>query len=220
MPPICYLFTPPDDGAARLVVTGHMIDRWEGHVRFPLANASLVWDALASLVDSLQSSRGPLHLFTSATQGVDLLAISVALFGRIPTDIFLPQAEPAFLQRSVVYGAQGAAFQVLYQAAKATSWISVHEPADDAEPSRVFVAQEGTTSHYVALNEQLADLLRRDSEDLLVAVWDGRALETPGGTGHMVGLALARGIPCLMLQAGLVGADPRYDATQLRYTFL
>lgn len=36
----------------------------------------------------------------------------------------------------------------------------------------------------------------------------------------MVRLALARGIPCLMLQAGLVDADPRYDPDQLRYTFL
>jgi hypothetical protein len=73
-------------------------------------------------------------------------SVSVALFGGIPIDIFLPQAEPAFLQRSVAYGAQGAAFQVPYQAAKAASWSSVHEPADDAEPSRVFVAPPGFTS--------------------------------------------------------------------------
>lgn len=71
MPTIRYLFSPPDNGAARLVVTGHMHDRRDGQVRFPLANASLVWDALASLVDGLQRSRGLLHLFTSATQGVD-----------------------------------------------------------------------------------------------------------------------------------------------------
>ncbi len=69
--PIRYLFSPPDDGAARIVVTGHMIDRWDHQERFPLANASLVWDALASLVDDLQRNLGALHLFTSATQGID-----------------------------------------------------------------------------------------------------------------------------------------------------
>ena len=148
MPTIRYLFSPPDNGAARLVVTGHMHDRRDGQVRFPLANASLVWDALASLVDGLQRSRGLLHLFTSATQGVDLLAISVALFGHIPTDIFLPQAEPAFLQRSVAYGPAGTHWLQLYQAAKVASWVSVHEPADDSEPSRVFVAPGG---HNLAL---------------------------------------------------------------------
>ena len=148
------------------------------------------------------------------------LSISVALCGRISTDIFLPQAEPAFLTRSVAFGAQGAAFQVLYQTAKAASWVSVHEPVDTSEPSSFFVAPAGTTYHYVALNEQLANLLRPAGRDRLVAVWDGRDLDTPGGTGHMVRLALARDIPCLMLTKGLVNPDPRYDPDRLRYTFL
>jgi len=45
-------------------------------------------------------------LFTPASAGVDLLAIAIALTERIPTNVFLPQAEEPFLARLVAYGAR------------------------------------------------------------------------------------------------------------------
>lgn len=66
----------------------------------------------------------------------------------------------------------------------------------------------------------LGQLLRPGTNDRLIAVWDGRDIGTSGGTGHMVHLAFERGVECLMLQEGLLNADPRYDSSILRYTFL
>lgn len=65
-----YLYSPPDGGAARIVVTGHMIDRWDDQERFPWPMHRSCGTRLSSLVDTLQSSIGALHLSTSATQGV------------------------------------------------------------------------------------------------------------------------------------------------------
>jgi len=139
----------------------------------------------------------------------------------IPTDVFLPQAEEPFLARSVAYGARAEQWVRIYQAARAASWITIHEPVDAAAPERLYTAPpDGSKQHYVDLNVELGQLLRPGTNDRLITVWDGRDIGTPGGTGHMVKLAISRGVQCLMLQEGLLSADLRYDSSALRYTFL
>ena len=222
MAAILYLhFTPPEDQVPRVVVTGHMIDRGEQQ-RFPEAFAQRVYGALAFWLKGLHSAYGrQLHLFTSASTGVDLLAIAIALTEMIPTDVFLPQAEEPFLARSVAYGARAEQWVRIYQAARAASWITIHEPVDAAAPERLYTAPpDGSKQHYVDLNVELGQLLRPGTNDRLITVWDGRDIGTPGGTGHMVKLAISRGVQCLMLQEGLLSADLRYDSSALRYTFL
>ena len=82
-------------------------------------------------------------------------------------------------------------------------------PLDASAPDRPYIAPPGgSKQHYVDLNVELCQLLRPGTDDRLIAVWDGHDIERPGGTGHMVKLALARGVQCLMLQEGLLGADP------------
>jgi hypothetical protein len=214
-------FAPPPDQIIRVAVTGHMIDRGEQQ-RFPEAFAPRVWGALAFWLKGLHSVYGrQLHLYTSASAGVDLLAIAIALTGGIPADVFLPQAEEPFLARSVAYGTHAEQWLQIYQAARAALSVTIHEPVDATSPEQLYtVPPDGSKQHYADLNVMLSQLLRPGTGDRLIAVWDGHDMGTPGGTGHMVKLALARGLQCLMLQEGLLNADPRYDRTRLRYTFL
>jgi hypothetical protein len=214
-------FAPPPDQVIRVVVTGHMIDRGEQH-RFPESFVPTVYGALAFWLKGLHSVFGrQLHLYTSASAGVDLLALAIALTEGIPTDVFLPQAEEPFLARSVAYGSHAEQWLQIYQAARAALSITIHEPVDAAALEQLYTAPaDGSKQHYVDLNLELARLLRPDTDDRLIAVWDGHDTGTPGGTGHLVRLALEQGVQCLMLREGLLGADPRYDRTHLRYTFL
>lgn len=222
MPVILYThFAPPEDQVTRVAVTGHMIDRGEQQ-RFPEVFAPRVYGALAFWLKGLKSVYGrQLHLFTSASAGVDLLAITIALTEGIPADVFLPQAEEPFLARSVAYGTHAEQWLQIYQAARAALSVTIHEPVDAADPERPYTAPpSGSKQHYADLNVVLSQLLRPGTNDRLIAVWDGHGIGTPGGTGHMVKLAIEHGVQCLMLQEGLLNADPRYDRTRLRYTFL
>ncbi len=221
MTAIFYRFTLPEDHVTRVVVTGHMIDR-DKRQRFPEAFVPRIYGALAFWLKGLQNVHGgQLHLFTSASAGVDMLAIAIALTERIPADVFLPQAEQPFLARSVAYGTRAEQWVQIYQAARAASWITIHEALDATSPDRLYIAPPSASKqHYVDLNMVLCQLLRPGTDDRLIAVWDGRDHGSPGGTGHMVHLALSRGVKTLMLQEGLLNADPRYDRSSLRYTFL
>jgi hypothetical protein len=213
-------FPLPEDHVTRVVAAGHMIDRGEQQ-RFPEAFIPTVYGALAFWLKELQSASKHLHLFTSASAGVDLLAIAIALAERIPADVFLAQAEEPYLSRSVAYRTRAEQWVQIYRAARASSWMSIHEPLDASAPDRPYTAPPGgSKQHYADLNVELCRLLRPGTDDRLIAVWDGHDIGTPGGTGHMVKLALAQGVQCLMLQEGLLGADSRYDRSRLRYTFL
>jgi hypothetical protein len=218
---IFYRAPLPEDHVTRVVVTGHMIDRDERQ-RFPEAFVPRIYGALAFWLKGLQNVHGSqLHLFTSASAGVDLLAIAIALTESIPADVFLPQAEQPFLARSVAYGGCAEQWVRIYQAARAASWITIHEALDATSPDCLYIAPPNASKqHYVDLNMVLGQLLRPGTDDRLIAVWDGHDHGSPGGTGHMVHLALSRGVKTLMLQEGLLNADPRYDRLHLRYTFL
>jgi hypothetical protein len=213
---ITFLTNPsPTEKLTRVAVTGHMVDREDRlSPRFPAAQVGAVQETLAACLDTLARERGALRVITSGTQGIDLLAIDLCLERGWPADMYLAQDEQSFLPRSVGYGAEGPTWLTLYERAKRSGLVGVHIPMSASDPSQPFRAPaQGTTQHRVDLNEHMVALLR--PQDLLVAYWDGKGGDKPGGTEHMVRTALDKGIECLALNAHLVGAQERPEL--LRY---
>ena len=207
---ITFLTNPsPTEKLTRVAVTGHMVDR-EGRLspRFPAAQVGAVRETLAACLDALARERGALRVITSGTQGIDLLAVGICLEWGWPADMYLSQDEQSFLQRSVGYGADGPTWLALYERAKRSGLVSVHTPVcanDHSQPFRT--PAQGTTQHRVDLNEHMVTLLR--PQDALVAYWNGKGGDKPGGTEHMIRTALGKGVECLALNAHLVGAQKR-----------
>jgi len=74
---------------------------------------------------------------------------------------------------------------------------SLADPADRAA-ARAF---EALASDNVAL----AGRVMIERTDLVIAVWDGKVANLPGGTGHTVAAALAMGAPVLLIDPALPG---------------
>ena len=221
-PQITFLSTlPEDDRAIRVVVTGHMVDRESRpQPRFPAQHIGRVQATLGHCLDQLAQSCGPLRVITSATKGVDLLAVAYAIETGTPAEIYLPQGDEAsFLAGAVNYGPDGLRWVEWYEQAKASATIRIHTPVLATDPTRAFLTPEtGTTQHYEDLNLYMAGLLR--PQDALVAYWDGKQGDKPGGTEHMIRVAQSRRTRYYTLNTGLKNTDPRYDPLRLCYTFL
>lgn len=69
---------------------------------------------------------------------------------------------------------------------------------DDRAAARAFEA-------LVSGNVALAGRVMIERTDLVVAVWDGKIANLPGGTGHTVATALAMGTPVLLVDPGAPG---------------
>ena len=71
-------------------------------------------------------------------------------------------------------------------------WLASLAKPDDREAARAF---ETLASDSVAL----AGRVMIERTDLLIAVWDGKVANLPGGTGHTVAAALTMGTPVLLI---------------------
>lgn len=75
-------------------------------------------------------------------------------------------------------------------------WLASLADPDDRAAGRAFEA-------LVSDNVALAGRVMIERTDLVVAVWDGKVSNLPGGTGHTVTAALAMGTPVLLIDPAL-----------------
>ncbi len=208
-----------------LGITGHRATNPVFSAHAPAIATAL--EALFARIDaicaSLPGARGPVRLHSLLVDGTDQIAAEIALargwdlavplpFGAAlncainahpvtlaDVDALLagrPASHPAAEAKAAAIRAitaSAALFELADRDAEVEAlWRASLADPDDRVAARAF---EALASDNVAL----ADRVMIERTDLVIAVWDGKVANLPGGTGHTVTAALAMGAPVLLI---------------------
>ncbi len=165
-----------------LLGAGHMVDTPARPVaRFPAALVPKVTVAIETALDALGIGPEDL-LLTIGASGGDLIIAEGCLKRGAAVQLMLPQAEPQFIEDSLMRSVDGAAWRDRYYAVKAKC----------AQPPRVAPEELGpapdAVNKYERCNQWLlyTALAWGVERVRLVVLWDGGGGDGPGGTRHMV----------------------------------
>src|SRR5271157_2972839 len=184
---------PPRDPV--VVATGHRADAPSRPPpgRFPNTAACIDkakgWLREALLAEKAQTA-GTLYGIAGAASGVDLLFHEVCKEVGIPTKVCLPIPIEAYKRESVADGGSD-------WVEKFNHFIAEHPPiilrdSDELPPWAAAIKDYGVFQRGNIWNMQDA-LLRPNADVTLIALWNQRAGEGPGGTADMVKLAKSHG---------------------------
>lgn len=157
-----------------LIFTGHRVDAPDrAKPRFPPRLVDAAGRAIGKAIDELS----PTDAIASASRGGDILFHEACRAGNIPTTIVLPFSPDEFERRSVAGVEQGdwiARFRALI-AATPPERLIVLELNDEPDP-------------YGACNLAILERAQEQSSlpPLLLALWDGKGGDGPGGSADMV----------------------------------
>ncbi len=208
-----------------LGITGHRASNASFRAHAPAIAAALteLFARIETIADSLPGARGAVRLHTQLVDGTDQIAAELALaqgwtlavplpFGAAlnaainahpeslaDVDALLagrPASDPAVEAQAAAIRAIIARAQLFELAdrddeVEALWRASLADPADRAA-ARAF---EALASDNVAL----AGRVMIERTDLVIAVWDRKVANLPGGTGHTVTAALTMGAPVLLI---------------------
>jgi hypothetical protein len=214
-----------------LGITGHRAGNpsFDMHSGTIASDLAAIFAQIEDIAGALPVERETIRLYSLLVDGTDQVAAELALergwelvvplpFGEqlnlainahptTPADATalshgLPAADP-------VVEARAAAIRAI------TARARLFELADrDAELEPLWLAslaapgQHGAARAFEALaseNVALAGRVMIERTDLVIAVWDGKATNLPGGTGHTVTNALAMGTPVLLVDPARPG---------------
>lgn len=204
-----------NDGLS-VFVTGHMIDKPERtNPRFPSESMLDIRGALWSNLNEVNDKDGIRRLICSGTAGVDLLAVEWILPNNIEGDLYLPYDLESFVEHAVAYGDLKEYWAKIFSRAERSPKVRLHTPSlsDGSFPTRKRVEELSEQSgdayqHYVDLNVHMVNRLKPN--DLVIAYWDGKGGDAPGGTEHAVRLAAQRGANYVILNNGIKNVAERY----------
>lgn len=183
-----------------LLFTGHMIDTPDRREpRFPasLERAASARIARAVTPYAPRSVSGERVLgFASGARGGDILFHEQCRTHGIDTIIVLPFAPDVFVGTSVK-GAAGSDWEQRFWAL----WNST--PEDRREGMNLTVSDDA----YGACNTRLLELARNNGNVHLVALWDGKGGDGPGGTADLVARVQATDTPDIFSPATLETGD-------------
>jgi hypothetical protein len=153
---------------------------------------------LQDLLRRATSVRGELHLWTSIAEGADTLCVQLARELDIPVRLLLPLEEQEFSNDFSPLGWAQAAEQ-----------LAIARSNPDRDSVRLAGGSAPRPECYL---NQAMEMLR--GVHVLVAVTDGQPSRGPGGTGSVLDLAAAMGLPVISIDAatGAVTSPPALDA--------
>lgn len=164
-----------------LLFSGHRVDAPDRkEPRFPADKEPIAAKAIAEALDQLGAGKDDLA-FSQAAAGGDLLFIEACERRGVRVQVFLPFAEPDFIERSVVTSANGDQWRNRYYAAKEKL----------TEPIRVMPDELGPTPKdfdpYERCNLWLLYSALACGVDKVrfITLWNGGGGDGPGGTAHM-----------------------------------
>ena len=163
-----------------LAFTGHMTDLPDRkEPRFP---PSLEGAARAAIGAELDRSKAVAGGFASGARGGDILFHEECRKRGIATTIVLPFAPDAFEQASIA-GAEGG------------DWLQRFRQLWNETPAerRLVLNLPVTDDAFAVCNTRLLELARRQGTLHLIALWDGKGGDGPGGTADMVKQAAGSG---------------------------
>ena len=164
-----------------LVFTGHMTDLPDRKApRFPQSLEGAARTAIGAELDRAKA-RAVAGGFASGARGGDILFHEECRRRGIATTIVLPFALDDFVKTSIA-GTDGdwlRRFRRLWDETPAERQIVLGLPAND--------------DAFAACNTRMLELARRQGSVHLVALWDGKGGDGPGGTADMVSQAAGAG---------------------------
>lgn len=183
-----------------LLFTGHMIDTPDRREpRFPASLERAAGARIARAVTpyAARSVSGERVLgFASGARGGDILFHEQCRIHGIGTVIVLPFAPDVFVGTSV-QGAAGSDWEQRFW----DLWNAT--PDDQREGMNLTVSDDA----YGACNTRLLELARNNGNVHLVALWDGKAGDGPGGTADLVARVQATDTPDIFSPATLGTGD-------------
>lgn len=208
-----------------LGITGHRASNpsFAAHAPAIAAALAVLFAEIEDIAAALPGTRGALRLHSLMVDGTDQVAADLALARGWELVVPLPfgaglngaiNARPATLADADALLAGAAAHDPAVEARAAairgiTARAQLFELADrDAEVERLWRATLADPADPVATrafealasdNVALAGRVMIERTDLVIAVWDGKVANLPGGTGHTVTAALAMGTPVLLV---------------------
>jgi hypothetical protein len=180
--------------AHALLFTGHMIDRADRkQPRFPASAERRVRDAIREAISAVTwTNPGSTIALAGGASGGDLLFHECCEELGIPSRVLLPMPPREFEAASV--------------APAGPVWVErFHALLERADPDRIQVMRrgdgliEGDTANLwqratLWMIEEAASIA---AEQALLALWDGKAGDGPGGTAHFLAIAAQAGIGVL-----------------------
>ena len=136
--------------------------------------------AIRQAVDAIALQYGHVHGVAGAASGSDIIFHEVCAELGVPTQIYLPLPEHAFIAKSVAPAGEDWVQRFLLLTARVPPVV-----ADGAAPDPASSAPGNLweRNNECLLHEALCD----GAANLTVLVlWDGKAGDGPGGTGHLV----------------------------------
>ncbi len=214
-----------------LGITGHRASNpsYCAHAEAIAAALAALFAQIDDIAATLPGTRGAVRLHSLLVDGTDQIAADLALTRGWELAVPLPfgaalncaiNAHPkALADADALLAGRGASDPAVEAKAAAirhiTARASLFELADrDAEVAALWRASLADPDDRVAArafealasdNVALAGRVMIERTDLVIAVWDGKVANLPGGTGHTVAAALAMGAPVLLIDPAVPG---------------
>lgn len=201
------VFSPPVQRAVRgqagriLLFTGHMIDeRGRSEARFPADREAVARQALREGIERERTLAPITCGIAGGASGGDILFHEVCAELGIPTRLFLALPKAQYLVESVqAAGPEWVErFNRLYKGQP-----EVRELATTKELPNWLVERQSEYTIWQRNNLWLLynALAERDEEVVLIALWNGKGGDGPGGTADLVQQATARGAKVVVLNS-------------------
>jgi hypothetical protein len=184
-----------------LLFTGHMIDKPDRKpVRFPAVEETIVRQKLKEIIETVRSKEGNNLLgIAGGACGGDILFHEICREAGIPTELYLALPREPFLVESVEFAGvewverfdalyKHLPHHILSQTKELPKWLRKKESYRIWERNNLW--------------ELSASLAEGGINMTLVALWDGKGGDGPGGTADMVKQAKARGAKTIVIRPG------------------
>jgi hypothetical protein len=176
---------PEDPGSRKerevFLFSGHMIDRpGRAEPRFPPAMEREAGERIEKALDKLNADSSDMAIVPGAACGGDILFIEACLRRQMKVDVYLPFAEADFIRESVSFAGDGwvTRFYNIRNHPNVTIYLQSDQVGRLPEGDNAY-ERNNRWALYSALIYGI-DKVR------LIALWDGKGGDGPGGTGHMV----------------------------------
>lgn len=206
------VFPAPEPTAApklrqAILFTGHMIDApGRKEPRFPAVAEPQARAAIKSKIQELLAATpGPALGIAGGANGGDILFHEVCAELGVPTRMLLSLSPGPFISESVAHGGSdwvrrfndlitklGPEVQVLQPSKELPRWMREMPGYDVWQRTNIWLLNEAIATGCDAMT--------------LVALWDGKSGDGPGGTKHMAELAAQRGITVQLLLTSAIFA--------------
>jgi tetratricopeptide (TPR) repeat protein len=164
-----------------ILFCGHMIDSpARPKPRFPATMESEARYKIEATLDKLQSCGNCLAIAPGAACGGDILFIEACLQRKMKVEVFLPFYQAEFIQESVSFA--GDDWVSRFYAIQNHPHVTIH-----LQPDRLGEVPEGDNAFERNNRWALYSTLMYGIDRVrLIALWDGKGGDAPGGTGDMV----------------------------------